>query len=116
MPELPEVETIRRTLGRRLAGKRIIRVEVREGRLRRPLAPDFARLLEGDTILGVGRRGKYLRLRLASGRVWVVHLGMTGRLTLGPGDDGPGPHRCVTATLAGGLRLSYDDVRRFGVM
>jgi formamidopyrimidine-DNA glycosylase len=119
MPELPEVETIRRWLDRRLRGRRIVRVEVREGRLRRPLGRDFPRLLEGDAVVCVGRRGKYLCLHLQSGRLWVVHLGMTGRLILGRRFDGApeaGDHECVTITLSTGLCLRYADVRRFGLM
>ena len=69
VPELPEVETVRRSLERLIIGQTIAAVEVREPRLRRPLAPDFATVLAGRAIRQVGRRGKYLLFCLDDGRV-----------------------------------------------
>jgi formamidopyrimidine-DNA glycosylase len=116
MPELPEVETVRRSLERLIAGQTVATVKVHEPRLRRPLAPDFATTLVGRAIRGVGRRGKYLYLRLDDGRVWVVHLGMTGRLIVGSANEGPQPHDHVVIALSDGRCLRYNDIRRFGLM
>jgi len=78
MPELPEVETVRRGLEPAMAGKRFVKVEVRRGDLRWPLPKDFARRLTGTTVTGLGRRAKYLLADLSSGDVLVMHLGMSG--------------------------------------
>ncbi|MEE8312252.1 MAG: DNA-formamidopyrimidine glycosylase family protein, partial [Candidatus Binatia bacterium] len=79
MPELPEVETIRRTIGPLIVGRRIESVEVRCARLRRPLAADFAASLAGRTIRAARRRAKYLVFDLDGPSSWIVHLGMSGR-------------------------------------
>src|SRR5512140_424428 len=84
MPELPEVETVRRTLRPRVLGRSVRRVDVRETRLRRPLSPDFAARLTGRTLLDVRRVGKYLLFDLDDGAVWLVHLGMSGSLAAQP--------------------------------
>src|ERR1700733_14300894 len=78
MPELPEVETVRRGLEPAMSGARFVKVDVRRGDLRWPLAKDFARRLEGKTVTGIGRRAKYLLADLSSGDVLVMHLGMSG--------------------------------------
>ncbi len=78
MPELPEVETVRRGLAPVMEGARIIRVEARRPDLRRPLPRDFVKRLEGQTVTGIGRRAKYLTADLASGDVLLMHLGMSG--------------------------------------
>jgi formamidopyrimidine-DNA glycosylase len=116
MPELPEVETVRRSLERLLIGQTIIAVEVREPRLRRPLMPDFATALTGRRIEQIARRGKYLHLALDDGRVWLVHLGMTGQLVLGHQQDPLEPHDHLLFALADGRCLRYNDTRRFGLM
>ena len=77
MPELPEVETVRRGLAPVMEGARIIRVEARRLDLRQPLPRDFAKRLEGQTVTGIGRRAKYLTADLASGDVLLMHLGMS---------------------------------------
>src|SRR3954468_4771314 len=77
VPELPEVETIRRTLLPHVIGARITGVEVRERRLRRPIAADFAGRLRGAQITDITRRGKYLLFHLDDGQRLLVHLGMT---------------------------------------
>src|SRR6267142_1890761 len=78
MPELPEVETVRRGLAPVMEGARFERVEARRGDLRWPLPKDFAARLEGNTVTGLGRRAKYLLADLSSGDVLLMHLGMSG--------------------------------------
>ena len=82
MPELPEVETIARGLAPHLVGRRVAAVEVRERRLRERVDAGFAAALTGRRITALARAGKTLVARLDDGRCWLVHLGMTGRLTL----------------------------------
>lgn len=116
MPELPEVETVRRSLERLIVGQTIMTVEVRESRLRRPLAPDFATALTGRTLQQIMRRGKYLYFLLDDGRVWLVHLGMTGQLMAETSTASLLPHDHVLIALSNGQRLRYNDPRRFGLM
>src|SRR6202795_313219 len=78
MPELPEVETVRRGLAPAMEGARLLKVEVRDRRLRWPLAKDFEKRLTGKTVEGLGRRAKYLLADLSSGDVLMMHLGMSG--------------------------------------
>ena len=78
VPELPEVETVRRGLEPVMVGTRILRVEARRPDLRAPLPRDFAERVEGETVLAMGRRAKYLTAELASGDVLLMHLGMSG--------------------------------------
>ena len=82
MPELPEVETVRRGLEPVLAGARFVRVEQRRADLRFPFPDGFAGRLEGQTVIGVERRSKYIQVGLSGGEVLVIHLGMTGRLSV----------------------------------
>jgi formamidopyrimidine-DNA glycosylase len=89
MPELPEVETVRRGLQPAMEGARFARVEVRDRRLRWPIARDFEKRLEGQTVEGLGRRAKYLLADLSSGDVLLMHLGMSGSMRLGR-DSTPG--------------------------
>ena len=115
MPELPEVETLRRTIAPHVVGRRIVRVEVRERRLRRPIAPGLEARLEGRTIHGVHRRAKYLLLDVGGGLRWVVHLGMSGRFCVGAPPAGL-PHVHVLVDLDDGGALYFRDPRRFGLM
>src|SRR5271157_1430477 len=78
MPELPEVETVRRGLEPAMEGARFTKVEVHRGDLRWPLPKDFAQCLHGKTVTGLGRRAKYLLADLSSGDVLLMHLGMSG--------------------------------------
>ena len=114
MPELPEVETIARGLAPELDGRVVADVVVRERRLRTPIAADFARRLTGRTFGRMGRTGKYLVTPLDDGRRWLVHLGMTGRLTLGGAHRLPLLHDHVEIRLDDGRTLVYHDPRRFG--
>lgn len=116
MPELPEVETVRRGLAEAVTGRRIVGVEVRERRLRRPLARDFATTLTGRRIERVHRRAKYLLLDLDDGASWLVHLGMTGTLVVLPAGEPDRTHTHVVVSLDDGRTLRFHDPRRFGLM
>jgi formamidopyrimidine-DNA glycosylase len=116
VPELPEVETVRRSLERLIVGQTIAAVEVREPRLRRPLATDFVAALAGRAICQVERRGKYLQVGLDNGQVWLIHLGMTGQLVVGHPDQAPRPHDHIVIVLGNGQCVRYNDTRRFGLM
>jgi formamidopyrimidine-DNA glycosylase len=115
MPELPEVETIRRQLAPSLEGRRLERIEVLDPRWCEPAPPEsIADALERRTIERTGRRGKYLILSLEDDVHLVMHLRMTGNLLLaGLRDEEPG-HLRVRMTLDGGEKLLFVDVRRFG--
>ena len=115
MPELPEVETVRRTLCALVPGRRIIKVEVLEPRLRRRVARDFASVLSGRTIVDVERRGKYLLLILDGKSVWVTHLGMSGKLIYVNAERPREAHDHICAVLENGFELRYHDPRRFGL-
>src|SRR5436305_6422301 len=111
MPELPEVETVRRMLEPTLTGRRLTRVRIDDGRLTRPYDPvHVAAELQGERVAHVDRRGKYLILRFASGRALLVHLRMTGVFHL----DVETTHERAVLTLDDKTRVSYRDVRRFG--
>ncbi len=116
MPELPEVETVRRRLVPVLEGATIERAEIVDPRLTRPFDPAVvADRLVGETVASVDRRGKYLLWRLASGRTLVVHLRMTGSFRHAQTGDLPADtHRRATVLLDTGAEIAYRDVRRFG--
>ena len=110
MPELPEVETVRASLEPLLAGRTFEHVEILDARLTRPLDPaQVAAELQGERVEAVERRGKYLVLRLETGRALVVHLRMTGSFRA---EDTP--HTRAVITLDDATRIVYRDVRRFG--
>jgi formamidopyrimidine-DNA glycosylase len=117
VPELPEVETVRRRLEPSLIGRRFDRVEIADARLTRPLDPvEVAAELQGERVAAVDRRGKYLIVRFESGRALLVHLRMTGTLL----HDADGTrreddsHRRAVVNLDDGSDVIYRDVRRFG--
>src|SRR5438045_4753261 len=126
MPELPEVETVRRGLQPVMESQRITRVEARRGDLRFPLQADFARRLDGQLVTGLGRRAKYLLCDLASGDVLLMHLGMSGsfRVVEPEGERQPGVfhyarnearnHDHIVFHLDSGAMVSFNDPRRFG--
>jgi formamidopyrimidine-DNA glycosylase len=117
VPELPEVETIRRQLAPRVAGHTIVDVHVLDPLWCAPRPPaDVEADLRGEPIAGLGRRGKYLLLELADERFLVMHLRMTGNLLwVAPAEDeGPRPHLRVRLSLDDGHRLLFTDQRRFG--
>ena len=114
MPELPEVETIRRQLAPALEGRRIESAEVRDPRWSEPAPPEAIEdAVRGRRIERVGRRGKYLIVTLEDDVHLVMHLRMTGNLLLAPDVDDP-PHTRVAIALDDGQRLLFVDVRRFG--
>jgi formamidopyrimidine-DNA glycosylase len=116
VPELPEVETVRRQLEPVLLGRRFERVEIDDPRLVRPFEPvAVAAELEGERVAELDRRGKYLIFRFESGRVLLVHLRMTGSFRHrrnGAAEDDP--HRRAVVRLDDGSDVAYRDVRRFG--
>src|SRR5919201_829133 len=114
MPELPEVETIRRQLEPAITGSRIASAEVLDERWTRPVPPrEVEDALAGRTIEAVERRGKYLLLRLAGGRTLAMHLRMTGNLLLDRDAMQPSHLRAIIR-LDGAGRLLFTDARRFG--
>jgi len=117
MPELPEVETVRRTLNELVAGKTIERVSVHLRRIiQRPDDPEqFAAFLQGQTIRTVERRGKFLRI-LLDDRVIVSHLRMEGRYGVYDQDEPVEKHTHVVFHFSDGTELRYKDVRQFGTM
>jgi formamidopyrimidine-DNA glycosylase len=119
MPELPEVETIRRGLSHALEGRRIARVTVRRSDLRRPLPADFATRIEGRRITGIGRRAKYLLLSLDDDNVLLAHLGMSGRMVIENGAETRAAHLThahVSFEADDGTVVRFSDPRRFGLM
>jgi formamidopyrimidine-DNA glycosylase len=117
MPELPEVETIVAELRPRLTGRRILASDVLWQRtLATPDHRSFTERLQDRQITGLGRRGKYLLFGLDSGDVLIIHLRMTGRLEIVPGDSPlrAGPHARAWFDLSGGECLVFTDARKFG--
>jgi formamidopyrimidine-DNA glycosylase len=116
MPELPEVESVRRQLEPALVGRRFERVAIADPRLVRPYEPaEVAAELEGEHVAAVERRGKYLVVRFESGRVLLIHLRMTGSLlSTASGSLPDDPHRRAVVKLDDGSDVAYRDVRRFG--
>lgn len=115
MPELPEVETTRRGLMRHVVGRRIRGVEVRNANLRWPVPRDLPRRLSGERVRDIRRRGKYLLFDCGTGHL-LVHLGMSGRLTLVDEGTPARTHDHVDVMLEGNQRLRLTDPRRFGAM
>ncbi len=118
MPELPEVETVRRGLAPALQGRRIARVRVNRRDLRRPLPKRFETRLKGRIVESLERRAKYLLGRLDDGAVLVIHLGMSGRVKVFEGGARPPPekHDHVIVETEAGTGFVYNDARRFGLM
>jgi formamidopyrimidine-DNA glycosylase len=117
MPELPEVEVLRRSLQPHLIGDWIERVEVSNPALREPVeTARLRRLATGRGIVGLRRRSKYLLIDLEGGRTVAVHLGMSGRLTLVPRGTPPEPHEHLAFHLGSSRRLRLRDPRRFGLV
>jgi formamidopyrimidine-DNA glycosylase len=133
MPELPEVETVRRGLEPVLKGRRLVRVELRRPDLRFPFPDGFVQRLTGARVEEVGRRAKYLRIALDRGDTLVCHLGMSGRFEISHPHGGPGGrhrrpgkfhqevgeeprHEHVVFLTDDGVRIAYFDPRRFGYM
>src|ERR1700746_865179 len=129
MPELPEVETVRRGLQPAMEGAKIVKAEIRRKDLRFPFQKDFVARLDGQTVTGLGRRAKYLMADLSSGDVLLMHLGMSGSFRvqkLGeahmqgktPGEFHPprgknGVHDHVVFHMSSGADIVFNDPRRF---
>ncbi len=113
MPELPEVETVRRGIESHLKGQRITGTTVRDGRLRWPVDPKLASLLSGVTICAVKRRAKYLLIETDRGHL-MVHLGMSGRLYFVEAGTAAAKHDHIDWQLSNRKTLRYTDPRRFG--
>jgi formamidopyrimidine-DNA glycosylase len=128
MPELPEVETVRRGLQPAMEGARFAKVELRRGDLRWPLPKDFAQRLQGKTVTGLGRRAKYLLADISSGEVLLMHLGMSGSFHVfrerGAAALGRyyhqraqhAAHDHVVFHMSSGAIVTFNDPRRFGSM
>jgi formamidopyrimidine-DNA glycosylase len=116
MPELPEVETVRRGLALKISGRRIVRAELRRSDLRRPFPPALAARLDGARIGALARRGKYILIELDADGLLLLHLGMSGRVTLGDESQPAGPHDHVLLTLDDGTVIRFNDARRFGTI
>ena len=129
MPELPEVETVRRGLAEAMEGRRIERVEVRRHDLRIPVPDDFADRLQGLTLEKLGRRAKYLVGEFDDGTVLLAHLGMSGRMVIETPDrraagaggfahdpGGHNAHEHIVFHVGNGTLIRFSDPRRFGLM
>ena len=124
MPELPEVETVRRGLAPVMEGQVIARAQVNRPDLRWPVPPDMAARLQGARVLALRRRSKYLLADLDRGETLLVHLGMSGRMLVSGAPvgrfvhDHPAPekHDHVILDMASGARITFNDPRRFGAM
>lgn len=117
MPELPEVETVRRGLAAHAEGKRIDKVTVRNPNLRQKMHKDFAATLTGLTLKRIDRRAKYLLMHFSTDITCIVHLGMSGSITVRPTDPAKyEKHEHVILHLSDGSVAIYRDPRRFGLM
>lgn len=124
MPELPEVETVRRGLAPVMEGAVIARAEVNRPDLRWPFPPDMAARLTGQRVLALRRRSKYILADLASDETLLIHLGMSGRMLISGDPLGncarihatPQKHDHVVLHMANGARITFNDPRRFGAM
>lgn len=124
LPELPEVETVRRGLDPVLTGRRIERAHVRRPDLRWPFPSDMAARLTGVRVGALRRRSKYLLADLDRGETLIVHLGMSGRMLISGAVAGafhhdlplPQKHDHVLLDMEGGARVTFNDARRFGAM
>ncbi len=128
MPELPEVETVRRGLAAVMEGRPIVDVLVRRGDLRRPLPEGFAAALIGRTVKAIDRRAKYLLFRLDDGTVVIAHLGMSGRMVIEQAAESQTPggftqpsviggkHDHIVFSVGNGTQVRFSDPRRFGLM
>lgn len=120
MPELPEVETVRRGLIPKLVGRRIVRLTQRRKDLRVPMPRKFAERVEGRTVRAIDRRAKYLLIRLDDGQTLICHLGMSGRMVLHDARSAAehpfARHDHVVIDTDEGWQIRFNDARRFGLM
>jgi formamidopyrimidine-DNA glycosylase len=116
MPELPEVETIRRHLEVAVKGRRIVAARTLRGDLRRPFPPELCARITSRTIDALERRAKYLILALDGGLKLIIHLGMSGRILIGAATDPIAKHVHFVLDLDDGRRVALQDPRRFGMV
>jgi formamidopyrimidine-DNA glycosylase len=117
MPELPEVETVMRGLMPVMVGQRIMRADVRREGLRWPFPARFAERLAGARVEGMQRRAKYILMALDRGESLLVHLGMSGKVTIDEsGAVAAGKHDHVVLDMENGVRIVFNDPRRFGAL
>lgn len=118
MPELPEVETVCRGLAPVLEGYRLTSVEIRRKNLRKPFPKGMAARLTGKRVVRLARRAKYILAEIDSGETLVIHLGMSGRMTVTtpPDDTPPGKHDHVVFQTDAPAKIVFTDPRRFGLM
>jgi formamidopyrimidine-DNA glycosylase len=117
MPELPEVETVARGLAKVLDKRLIKRLELHRPDLRFPIPPGLRDKIEGKRVVSVGRRAKYLLIHMADGTVLIAHLGMSGRMTIGPASDFVRErHDHVVITTEDDIVIRFNDARRFGFL
>lgn len=118
MPELPEVETVCRGLQKSIQGKRLARLELRRRDMRFPFPENLVTAATGATITQITRRAKYILMHLDNGHVLLIHLGMSGRLVIADAADKtpPAKHDHVVFHLDGGMRVLFNDARRFGLV
>src|ERR1700746_3814454 len=116
MPELPEVETVRRGLALKMSGRRIVQAKLRRPDLRRPFPPALGARLDGARIGALRRRGKYILIELDTDGLLLLHLGMSGRLTVGGSAFCSALHDHVVLTLDDGTVVRFNDPRRFGLI
>src|SRR3990172_12993236 len=115
MPELPEVETVCRSLRPHLVGRTVTRVRVRDPRLRVRVNERALKGLVGKRVEAITRTAKYVLLHFSENAVWVFHLGMTGKLICVEKSTAPKKHDHIVVALEGGTELRYHDPRRFGL-
>ena len=116
MPELPEVETIRRVIERRVVGRTVTRVEGQAVQMRRPLNPlELVKHMQDQRLTAARRRGKFLLLDIESQGSLMIHLGMSGRLLIATPDAALAPHTHLVISLDDGRQLRLVDPRRFGL-
>ena len=115
MPELPEVEIIRRGLAAHVTGLTIVDVVIRNAHLRWPITNNLPKLLHGRTILSLKRRAKYLLMDCGNGTL-ILHFGMSGSLRILPADTAPEKHDHFDLILGNGTLLRLRDPRRFGAV
>ena len=124
MPELPEVETVRRGIAPAMEGRLIERADVRRPDLRWPFPPNMAARLTGQRVVRLRRRSKYILVDLDNTETLLIHLGMSGRMTVSGqapgvfvhGHAAPEKHDHVVLHMEGDARITFNDPRRFGIM
>lgn len=124
MPELPEVETVRRGLEPVMTGQTIAMAAVNRPDLRWPFPPQMAKRLTGAQVTALRRRSKYILADLSTGESLLIHLGMSGRILISGAQQGdfyhdhpaPAKHDHVVLNMGNGARITFNDARRFGAM